>query len=56
MHARLTTCVFATPYRGTRTRLFTKSHTGTTPLAADPEIVHELEGVDSDVGNDDFHV
>jgi len=27
---------------------------GTAPLAADPEIVLELEGLDSDVGNDDF--
>ncbi len=39
----------------TRTvRPSTKSQMGTAPLAADPEIVLELEGLDSDVGNDDF--
>jgi hypothetical protein len=43
------------PTAVTRTvRLSTKSQTGTTPLAADPEIVLEFEGVDSDVGSDDF--
>ena len=35
-------------------RSSTKSQTGTTLLASDFEIVLEFEGLDSDVGNDDF--
>jgi hypothetical protein len=56
MHARTATSVsLRPPIAVTRTvKLSTKSQTGTTPLAADPEIVLEFEGVDSDVGNDDF--
>jgi hypothetical protein len=43
------------PTAVTRTvKLSTKSQTATTPLAADPEIVLEVEGVDSDVENEDF--
>jgi hypothetical protein len=56
MHTRPATSVsLRPPTTATRTvRLSTKSKSGTIPLAADPEIVLEFEGVDSDVGNDDF--
>lgn len=56
IYARPATSVSLRPPTAvTRTvRLSTKSQTGTIPLAADPEIVLEFEGVDSDVGSDDF--
>jgi hypothetical protein len=56
MHARPTTSVsLRPPAAATRTvGLSTKSQTGTTPLAVDPVLVLEFEGVDPDVGNDDF--
>ena len=56
MHTRPATSVsLRPPTAAARTvRLSTKLQTGTTPLAADPEIVLGFDGVDSDVGNDDF--
>jgi len=56
MHARPATSVSLRPPTAVAraVRLSTKSQTDAKPLVADPEIVLEFEGVESDVGNDDF--